>query len=70
MVLSEANKTYPTMFHSCKAIARKDALYAFKTKASFKEKISAVIFTICPRMIFIKIYLKRALIKMNKWYKI
>lgn len=51
MVMARAEKENIEMYKKCKKIVRNDAYYSFKVQISLKEKIRAIIFMICPRLV-------------------
>lgn len=65
MGLNHLEKTFPVLYRNSKNIAKKNSLIAFKTNSSWKNKIEALIFRVNPKLIFLKIWLKRILIKIR-----
>lgn len=66
MELAVSDKESRPMYQESYIYAKKHAFCAFKTEASWKEKLSALLIHISPKIIFIKIKLRRAMMALLK----
>lgn len=69
MELSNVTSTYPKMYQSSKNIAKKEAICAFKVNITYKEIVSAILFLISPKLIFLKIKMKKVVMKLDEFIR-
>lgn len=63
IILNNATDVALEIYSDAKRISKQEALCAFKTDTTLKDRLSAILFAISPKLIFLKINLRRMVIK-------
>ena len=59
LVLSNAAKQYPEMYRGCREVMKKYAFCCFKAPVSRKNRLRAVVMSVCPALIPMAMKLRR-----------